>query len=39
MIDDYLPNAKSPQVKSMAQKMKSDQTKEIAEFQKKLSAM
>lgn len=39
MIDDYLPKAKSPQVKSMAQKMKSDQTKEIAEFQKKLGAM
>ena len=39
MIDDYLPNAKNPQVKSMAEKMKSDQTKEIAEFQKKLSAM
>jgi uncharacterized protein (DUF305 family) len=39
MIDDYLPKAKSPQVKSMAEKMKLDQTKEIAEFQKKLSAM
>ncbi len=39
MIDEYLPKAKSPQVKSMAQKMKSDQAKEIAEFQKKLSAM
>ena len=39
MIDDYLPKAKNPQVKSMAEKMKSDQTKEIAELQKKLSAM
>jgi len=39
MIDDYLPKAKNAQVKSMAQKMKSDQTREIAEFQKKLSAM
>ena len=39
MIDDYLPKAKSTQVKGMAQKMKSDQAKEIAEFQKKLSAM
>ena len=39
MIDEYLPKAKNPQVKSMAQKMKSDQAKEIAEFQKKLSAM
>ena len=39
MIDEYLPKAKNAQVKSMAQKMKSDQTKEIAEFQRKLSAM
>ncbi|HVS60943.1 MAG TPA: DUF305 domain-containing protein [Gemmatimonadaceae bacterium] len=39
MIDDYLPKAKNPQVKSMAEKMKSDQTKEIAELQKKLSVM
>jgi uncharacterized protein (DUF305 family) len=39
MIDDYLPKSKSPQVKSMAEKMKSDQTKEIAELQKKLGAM
>ena len=39
MIDDYLPKAKNPQVKSMAEKMKSDQTKEIAGFQKELSAM
>lgn len=39
MIDDYLPKAKNPQVKSMAEKMKSDQAKEIAELQKKLGAM
>lgn len=39
MIDDYLPKAKNAQVKSMAEKMKADQTKEISEFQKKLSAM
>lgn len=39
MIDEYLPKAKNPQVKSMAEKMKSDQTKEIAEFQRKLSAL
>ena len=39
MIDEYLPKAKNPQVKSMAEKMKSDQTKEIAELQKKLSVM
>ncbi|MDQ6768915.1 MAG: DUF305 domain-containing protein [Gemmatimonadota bacterium] len=39
MVDDYLPKAKNPQVKAMAEKMKSDQTKEIAALQKKLSAM
>lgn len=39
MIDEYLPNAKNPQVKSMAEKMKSDQTREIAELRRKLSAM
>lgn len=39
MIDHYLPKAKNPQVKSMAEKMKSDQTREIAELQRKLSAM
>ena len=33
MIDEYLPKAKKPQVKSMAEKMKSDQTGEIADFQ------
>lgn len=38
MIDDYLPKAKSTQVRSMAEKMKSDQTKEIAELQRKLAA-
>lgn len=39
MIDDYLPQAKNPEAKSMAAKMKADQTKEIAEFQRKLSAL
>jgi uncharacterized protein (DUF305 family) len=39
MVDDYLPKAKNPRVKAMAEKMKSDQTKEIAELQKKLNAM
>ena len=39
MVDDYLPKAKNPQVKAMAEKMKSDQTKEIAALQKKLSVM
>lgn len=39
MVDDYLPKAKNPQVKAMAEKMKSDQTKEIAALQRKLNAI
>ena len=39
MVDEYLPRAKSPQVKAMAEKMKSDQTREIAELQRKLNAL
>jgi uncharacterized protein (DUF305 family) len=39
MIDAYLPTAKNPEVKSMAEKMKADQTKEIAAFQKELTAL
>jgi len=39
MVDDYLPKAKNAQVKAMAEKIKSDQTREIAALQKKLSAM
>ena len=39
MIDQYLPKAKKPQVKAMAEQMKSDQTREIAEMQRKLNAM
>lgn len=39
MVDEYLPKAKNPQVKAMAEKMKSDQAKEITELQRKLSAM
>lgn len=38
MIDDYLPKARKAMLKQMAEKMKSDQTKEIAEFRKKASA-
>jgi uncharacterized protein (DUF305 family) len=38
MIDDYLPTARNAEVKSMAEKMKADQTKEIAKFQKELAA-
>lgn len=39
MIDDYLPKAKNAQIKSMAEKMKTDQAKEITELQRKLSAI
>ena len=39
MVDAYLPNAKSAAVRQMAVKIKADQTKEIAEFQKKLAAI
>ena len=35
MIDGYLPNAKSAEVKAMAEKMKADQSREIADFQQK----
>ena len=38
MVDEYLPKSKNPTVKQMAEKMKADQTKEIAEFQKKAGA-
>ena len=37
MIDDYLPKAKKPAVKEMAEKMRATQTKEIAEFRQKAS--
>ncbi|MDQ6636023.1 MAG: DUF305 domain-containing protein [Gemmatimonadota bacterium] len=39
MIDDYLPKAKNTMLKRMAEKMKADQTKEIAEFRQKVSRM
>ena len=39
MVDAYLPHAKSAAVRKMAEKIKADQTKEIAEFQKKLAAI
>lgn len=39
MIDEYLPKAQNAQLKSMAQKMKDDQTKEIAEFQRKIASL
>jgi uncharacterized protein (DUF305 family) len=37
MIDEYLPKAKSPAIKAMAEKMKAVQSKEIVEFQAKLA--
>ena len=39
MVDDYLPKAKNTMIKGMAEKMKADQAKEIAEFQRKLTAL
>jgi uncharacterized protein (DUF305 family) len=39
MIDEYLPKAKSTTLKRMAEKMKTDQTKEIAEFQQKVAKL
>lgn len=38
MIDDYLPKGKMAQLKTMAEKSKATQQKEIAEFQAKLTA-
>lgn len=37
MVDDYLPKAKNAMLKQMAEKMKADQTKQIAEFQQKVA--
>ena len=37
MIDQFLPKLTRPDLKAMAQKMKVDQTREIAEFERKLS--
>lgn len=39
MIDDYLPKARKPELKAMAEKMKADQTKEIADFQQKIAKL
>jgi uncharacterized protein (DUF305 family) len=39
MIDDYLPKAKDASIKQMAEKMKADQTREIAQFEKKAAAI
>jgi uncharacterized protein (DUF305 family) len=37
MVDDYLPKGKSAAIKQMAQTMKADQAREIADFQKKVA--
>ena len=39
MIDEYVPKGKNAAVRQMAQKMKADQTKEIAELRQKLAKM
>lgn len=36
MVDEYLPKLTKPDVKAMAQKMKTDQEQEIADYQKQL---
>jgi uncharacterized protein (DUF305 family) len=37
MIDEFLPRLTRPDVRQMAEKMKADQTREIAEFERKQS--
>ncbi len=39
MIDDYVPKARSADVKAMAEKMKADQSREIVDFQQKLAKL
>ena len=39
MVDEYLPKSRNATVKKMAEKMKADQTKEIADFQKKVDKL
>lgn len=39
MVDDFLPRLTKPDVKQMAEKMKTDQQKEIAEMEKKMAAI
>ena len=39
MVDAYLPKAKSAAIRQIAEKIKADQTKEIAEFQKKINKL
>ena len=39
MVDAYLPKAKSAAIRQIAEKIKADQTKDIAEFQKKINKL
>ncbi|MDQ6611065.1 MAG: DUF305 domain-containing protein [Gemmatimonadota bacterium] len=39
MIDAYLPNAKNPELKAMAEKMKAAQSQQIAELKKQVTMM
>ena len=39
MIDAYLPNAKTPAIRKMAETMKADQAREISDFRRKLSKL
>ena len=39
MIDNYLPKAKKPSVKQMAERMRAEQMREIDELQRKLAAL
>lgn len=39
MVEEYLPKAKLDDVRQMAEKMRTDQTREISELEKKLSAL
>ena len=39
MIDDYLPKAKNPAIRKMAESMRADQAREISDFQQKLSKL
>ncbi len=39
LVNEYLPKAKMADIRTMAEKMKVDQTREITEFEKKLTAL
>lgn len=39
MIDEYLPKAKNAMLKQMAEQMKADQSKEIADFQRQVARL